>query len=75
MVGVTAGRMSGSNFLESLPSAGVGCVNWQQPSPGFLLLSGWKMSHSRYASSWWQLLWMFPRQHPYRVKAVFLGEN
>lgn len=29
MVGVTAGRMSGSNFLELLLSPGVGCVNWQ----------------------------------------------
>lgn len=27
--GVTAGRMSGSHFLESLPSPGVACVSWQ----------------------------------------------
>lgn len=75
MAAVTAGRMSGSNFLESLPSPGVVCVNWQQLLPGFLFLCGWKMSHSRYASSWWHLLWVFPRQHPYRVKALFWGED
>lgn len=78
MIGVTVGRRLGSCFLEFVPSPGVACVRVAN-SPRLASCSHQmtvvleSVLLQMNAPSRWQHLWVFLRQHPSRVKAVFLS--